>query len=61
MAITAAQKTAIEEVLAAILAVSSGSGRGRRQLSGMFMDLVDKEDYPEYYDVCYYARRPSVC
>jgi chromatin structure-remodeling complex subunit RSC1/2 len=57
MAITPAQKTAIEEVIAAILAVSVGNGRGRRQLSGMFMNLVDKEDYPEYYDVGCYARR----
>lgn len=56
MTITPAQKTAIEEVIATILAVSAGSGRGRRQLSGMFMDLVEKEDYPEYYDVRNYLR-----
>ncbi|KAF4623280.1 hypothetical protein D9613_001420 [Agrocybe pediades] len=49
MPITPAEKTAIEEVINAI--ISATSPRGRRQLAAIFMDLVDRKDYPEYYEV----------
>jgi chromatin structure-remodeling complex subunit RSC1/2 len=49
MGITAAQKKAIEEVLTALTSLT-GSPR-KRQLAGMFLDLVDRVDWPEYYEV----------
>ncbi|KAF8628527.1 hypothetical protein AX15_003840 [Amanita polypyramis BW_CC] len=49
MALTPAQKGAVEEVLDAI--VSAIGPRGRRQLSAMFMDLVDRTEWPQYYEV----------
>ncbi|KAJ7433426.1 RSC complex protein [Mycena galericulata] len=49
MAITPGQKQAIEEVLAALTS-ATGSPR-KRQLAGMFLELVDREDWPEYYEV----------
>ncbi|KAJ7677990.1 hypothetical protein DFH06DRAFT_1422389 [Mycena polygramma] len=49
MGVTGAQKKAIEEVLAALLA-ATGSPR-KRQLAGMFLELVDRDDWPEYYEV----------
>ncbi|KAG1814375.1 uncharacterized protein BJ212DRAFT_1482112 [Suillus subaureus] len=49
MTITAAQKTAIEEVIEIIVAATPA--RGKRQLSQLFMDLVDRSEWPEYYEV----------
>ncbi|KAJ7474258.1 hypothetical protein FB451DRAFT_1398245 [Mycena latifolia] len=49
MAITPAQKKAIEEVLNALTS-ATGSPR-KRQLAGMFLELVDRHDWPEYYEV----------
>ncbi|PPQ63542.1 hypothetical protein CVT24_004772 [Panaeolus cyanescens] len=49
MALTQEQKTAVEEVLDAIL--SATSSRGRRQLVSMFMDPIDREEWPQYYEV----------
>ncbi|KAG1741799.1 uncharacterized protein EDB91DRAFT_315460 [Suillus paluster] len=49
MTITAAQKTAIEEVIEILIATTPG--RGKRQLSQLFMDLVDRTEWPEYYEV----------
>ncbi|KAG1746902.1 hypothetical protein EDB19DRAFT_1688275 [Suillus lakei] len=49
MTITAAQKTAIEEVIEIIVATTPA--RGKRQLSQLFMDLVDRSEWPEYYEV----------
>ncbi|KAH0838855.1 hypothetical protein J3R83DRAFT_7269 [Lanmaoa asiatica] len=51
MPITSAQKTAIEEIIDIL--VSTTPARGKRQLSGMFMELVDRADWPEYYEVLY--------
>lgn len=48
MPISLAQKIAIEEVINAILDVTT---RGKRQLAAMFMDLVDRTEWPEYYEV----------
>ncbi|THV07276.1 hypothetical protein K435DRAFT_742310 [Dendrothele bispora CBS 962.96] len=48
MTVTAAQKTAIEEVIRAIVSVTA---QRKRQLAGMFMVLVDRNDYPEYFDI----------
>ncbi|EJF58495.1 hypothetical protein DICSQDRAFT_90751 [Dichomitus squalens LYAD-421 SS1] len=49
MPVSAAQKTAIEEVIRAI--TSASSRRAKRRLADMFMDLVDRESWPEYYEV----------
>jgi chromatin structure-remodeling complex subunit RSC1/2 len=49
MPITLDQKTAMDQVLAAILAATAP--RGKRQLSAMFMQLVDREEWPQYYEV----------
>ncbi|KAJ7139124.1 hypothetical protein C8R44DRAFT_847280 [Mycena epipterygia] len=49
MGVTAAQKKAIEEVLGALI-FATGPPR-KRQLAGMFLELVDRHDWPEYYEV----------
>ncbi|KAG2147502.1 hypothetical protein DEU56DRAFT_909485 [Suillus clintonianus] len=49
MTISAAQKTAIEEVIEILVATTPA--RGKRQLSQLFMDLVDRTEWPEYYEV----------
>ncbi|OBZ78727.1 Chromatin structure-remodeling complex subunit rsc1 [Grifola frondosa] len=49
MAVTAAQKSAIEEVIKALL--NATSRRVKRRLAEMFLELVDKESWPEYYEV----------
>lgn len=47
MSISAAQKRAIEEVIKTLYNVT----KGRRKLCEMFMELPDKELWPEYYKV----------
>ena len=49
MPISAAHKAAIEEVVTAILTTTSR--RTKRNLSEMFLDLVDRDAWPEYYEV----------
>ncbi|KAF7971438.1 hypothetical protein HWV62_21208 [Athelia sp. TMB] len=49
MTIQAAQKQAIEEIINVL--VNTSPPRGKRHLSAMFMDLVDRSEYPEYYEV----------
>ncbi|KAH9850627.1 hypothetical protein C2E23DRAFT_904961 [Lenzites betulinus] len=49
MPLGAAQKTAIEEVVRAL--TSATSRRAKRRLADMFLDLVDRESWPEYYEV----------
>ena len=49
MPISAAHKSAIEEVVTAILTTTSR--RTKRNLSEMFLDLVDRDAWPEYYEV----------
>ncbi|KAI0651399.1 hypothetical protein C8Q79DRAFT_32964 [Trametes meyenii] len=49
MSITAAQKTAIDEVIRVL--TSATSRRAKRRLAAMFLELVDKEHWPEYYEV----------
>jgi len=49
MTITAAQKVAIEELIEIIIATTPA--RGKRQLSQLFMTLVDRTEWPEYYEV----------
>lgn len=49
MTITSVQKSAIEELLDALLAVT-GAPR-KRQVAAMFLDLVDRKDWPQYYEV----------
>ena len=40
---------AIEEVINVLLALTAS--RGKRQLAAIFMDLVDRAEWPEYYEV----------
>lgn len=47
MAITPAQKRAIEDVIQTLCAAT----KGRRKICEMFMELPDKEAWPEYYKV----------
>ncbi|KAF9527101.1 hypothetical protein CPB83DRAFT_856749 [Crepidotus variabilis] len=49
MPITATQNAAIKEIIQIILAQTSS--RGKRQLAAMFMDLVDRNDWPQYFEV----------
>ncbi len=49
MAITQAQKIGIQEVIKLLL--DAAVPRGKRRLADMFLDLVDKDDWPEYYEV----------
>ncbi|KAI0666207.1 hypothetical protein C8Q78DRAFT_994933 [Trametes maxima] len=49
MPINAAQRTAIDEVVRALTGATSR--RAKRRLAGMFLELVDKEHWPEYYEV----------
>ncbi|EGN94159.1 hypothetical protein SERLA73DRAFT_96993 [Serpula lacrymans var. lacrymans S7.3] len=52
MAITTAQKSAIEDIINIIIsATPAPPSRGKRRLSAMFMDLVDRTEWPEYYEV----------
>ncbi|KAF7355663.1 hypothetical protein MSAN_01484100 [Mycena sanguinolenta] len=49
MGLTAAQKKDIEDVLEALKSVT-GSPR-KRQLAAMFLELVDRDDWKDYYEV----------
>jgi hypothetical protein len=49
MAISAAQKAALDEIINTIVTLKSP--RKKRVLSEMFMDLVDRAEWPEYYQV----------
>lgn len=49
MGVTAAQKTAIEEIIQII--IHTTPPRGKRKLSALYIDLVERADYPEYYEV----------
>lgn len=51
MPVSEAQKLAAGEVVVA-LSAAYAPGRGRRRLATIFMELVDKEAWPEYYEVC---------
>ena len=51
MPITSAQKAAIEEIIDVL--VSTTPARGKRQLATLFLELVDRADWPEYYEVLY--------
>ena len=49
MTITALQKVAVEEILHIICTATPP--RSKRQLAGMFLALVDREEWPQYYEV----------
>lgn len=49
MPLSAVQTAAIKEVIQVIL--SQTAPRGKRQLAAMFMDLVDRQEWPQYYEV----------
>lgn len=50
MPVTATQKDEIQQVVDALLKATTP--RGKRNLAGMFLDLVNRESWPEYYEVC---------
>ena len=52
MPIAEAQRKAIDEIIGVI--ISTAPGRGKRQIAGMFLELVDRESWPEYYEVWHY-------
>ncbi|KAI8983322.1 hypothetical protein BD414DRAFT_490572 [Trametes punicea] len=54
MTVTPAQKTAIDEVIGAL--TSATSRRAKRRLADMFLELVDKGSWPEYYEVISHPR-----
>lgn len=49
MPVTAAQKDEIQKVIDALLKTTAS--RGKRRLADMFLELVDREHWPEYYEV----------
>ncbi|KAF9466917.1 RSC complex protein [Collybia nuda] len=49
MTISITQTTAILEILSSIMTATAT--RGKRQLAGMFLDLVDRTDWPQYYEI----------
>ena len=56
---TQAQKVGIQEVIKLLL--DAPAPRGKRRLADMFLELVDKDDWPEYYEVfliSFYHRVP---
>jgi hypothetical protein len=57
MAVTDAQKAAVEQVIQAIKSVSSP--RKKRVLADLFLDLVDKDAWADYYQVT--SVHPSPC
>ena len=57
MAVTDAQKAAVEQVIQAIKSLSSP--RKKRVLADLFLDLVDKETWANYYQVT--SIHPSPC
>jgi chromatin structure-remodeling complex subunit RSC1/2 len=49
MAVTDAQKAAVEQVIQTIKSLSSP--RKKRVLADLFLDLVDRETWADYYQV----------
>lgn len=49
MPISPIQKSAIEDVIKTL--EKTQAPRGKRVLCGIFMELVDREEWPEYYEV----------
>ncbi len=50
MPISSVQKAAIEDVIRTLEKVQAP--KSKRSLCGIFMELVDREEWPEYYEVC---------
>lgn len=48
MVLTSSQKNVIDQIMQVVMSKQS---RGRRIFATEFLELVSKEDYPEYYDV----------
>lgn len=52
MAIQPEQKAEIESILQILLDATASAPRGRRRrIADMFLNLVDKNDWAEYYEV----------
>ena len=51
MPITLPQKAAIEEIIHGLLNVTAIRSKRPVKLAAMFMDLVDRTEWPAYYDV----------
>lgn len=49
MPLSSAQKTEISAVISALL--DATASKTKRQLASMFLELVDRESWPEYYEV----------
>jgi chromatin structure-remodeling complex subunit RSC1/2 len=49
MPVTTAQKSAVQEIIEAIKSVTSP--KKKRNLSDLFLELVDKETWTNYYEV----------
>ncbi|KAF9261985.1 hypothetical protein L218DRAFT_869069 [Marasmius fiardii PR-910] len=50
MPITSGQKAAIENVINVVTSTVA-PGRGKRNISTMFMELVDRNEWPEYFEI----------
>ena len=50
MPLSPVQITAVNEVIT-ILCTTPAGPRAKRKLGEMFLNLVDKDDLPEYYEV----------
>jgi len=59
MPVTNAQKAAIEQVIEAVKSVTSR--RKKRVLSELFLELVDKETWANYYQVTFLKICSALC
>jgi len=50
MPLSAQQTAAIKEVMQIILAQTITRGKRLVQVAAMFMDLVDRQEWPQYYE-----------
>jgi hypothetical protein len=48
MTFTAAQKAGVEDIINILCTATPP--RGKRQLAAMFLELVDRTDWPQYYE-----------
>jgi chromatin structure-remodeling complex subunit RSC1/2 len=48
MTVTAKMKSDIEELIDSLMALEA-PGRGRRKLADMFLELPNREEWPDYY------------
>jgi chromatin structure-remodeling complex subunit RSC1/2 len=51
MPISDAEKLAIQGVVSDLTSTTAGTGKKRRDVAELFMDLVDPDAWAEYYEV----------